>query len=237
MATIEKPAAAVATPAPAPQLTEAELKAQLAAADAKKTEQTKKIGELQAVIDAAKKSHDKFANMPDDEIADPDLFAGDKTKHAAFVARKAETLKIATDALRDYKLTLLTPAEKALREKWDAKVAELDKVRSEQDALKAEILAKYPDFFGTQKVAKKADGTVSKRSEGGKPTFQSLGLTLNSLEHDTAETLRLHNAGTTGQSDIIKAIYGDTFDINESTCPARIRIHSIRVKHGLVASK
>jgi hypothetical protein len=225
-------------PTVAPELTEAELKAQLAANEAKKAEQTKKIAELQSVIDSAKKSHDKFANMPDDEIADPDLFNGDKTKHAAFVARKAETLKIAQDALRDYKLTLLTPAEKALREKWDAKVAELEKVRTEQEALKTEILAKYPDFFGTQKTAKtKTDGTPAKRSEGGKPTFQSLGLTLNSLEHDTAETLRLHNAGTTGQSAIITAIYGDQFDINESTCPARIRIHSIRVKNGLVTAK
>lgn len=218
------------------ELTEAELKAKLAEQDAKKAEQAKKIAELQTVIDAAKKSHAKFADMGDDEIADPDLFNGDKSKHAAFVARKAETLKNAQDALAAYKLTLLSPAEKAIRVKWDAKVAELEKVKSEQEALKSEILAKYPDFFGTQK-APKATGTTTKRSEGGKPTFQSLGKTLNSLESDTAEVLRLHNSGTTGQSAIVEAIYGSDFDINESTCPARIRVHSIRVKNGLVAAK
>lgn len=218
------------------ELTEAELKAQLAISNAKKAEQQKKIAELQSVIDAAKKSHAKFADMGDDEITDPDLFNGDKAKHAAFVARKAETLKNAQDALAAYKLTLLSPAEKAIRVSWDKKVAELEKVKAEQDALKAEILAKYPDFFGTQKAVK-SGGPGKPRSEGGKPTFQSLGLTLNSLESDTAEVIRLHNAGTTGQSAIVEAIYGDKFDINESTCPARIRIHSIRVKNGLVAAK
>lgn len=222
---------------PLPELTEAELKTQLAAQDAKKAEQQKKIAELQAVIDAAKKSHAKFADMGDDEISDPDLFNGDKTKHAAFVARKSETLSNAQKALAEYKLTLLSPAEKAIRVKWDAKVAELDKIKSEQDALKAEILGKYPDFFGTQKAVKTGTGTGKHRSEGGKPTFQSLGLTLNSLESDTAEVIRLHNSGTTGQSAIVEAIYGDKFDINESTCPARIRIHSIRVKNNLVAAK
>lgn len=219
------------------ELTEAELKAQLAFQDAKKAEQQKKIAELQAVIDAAKKSHAKFADMGDDEIADPDLFNGDKAKWTAFVGRKAETLKNAQDALAAYKLTLLSPAEKAIRVSWDKKVAELDKVKAEQDALKAEILAKYPDFFGTQKAVKTSTGTGAKRSEGGKPTFQSLGLTLNSLESDTAEVIRLHNSGVTGQSAIVESIYGDKFDINESTCPARIRVHSIRVKNGLVAAK
>ena len=221
------------------QMTEAELKAKLAAAESKKIENAKKIAEFQAKIDAAKKSHDKFAGMPEDEINDPDLFGGDKDKHALFVKRKHETLQNAISDLESFKLTLLTPAEKALREKWNAKMAELEKVKADQEALRAEIVAKYPDFFGATKQQKiKAEGAApTKRSEGGKPTFQSLGLVLNSREADTIEVKRLNDSGVTGQSDIIRAIYGDAFDIGETTCPARIQIHSIRIKLGLVSSR
>ncbi len=207
----------------------------LAAAERVKTAKEangKKIAELEDFIRKAKVKRAKFTDPTTDEmeLAARAWMQEKQPNNWAAMMTDPETFQ---KELGDFKVSLLSPEEKAFAARWKDAEAAIATANKAQSDLKAEIIAKYPDFFGTTKVASAKTKTASTK-DGDKEVKPFTGV-LNSKEVDTQKVKDLVAAGTTSETDIIVAIYGDNFTINGSS--PRFQIHSIREKLGLIVKK
>lgn len=229
----KKDATPTPAPNPAPQATptDAEILAAAERVKLAKAENEKKIVEMQSAISKAKADATKWAkngNPDDDEIHDMM-----EAKHPGWYQRKLDLVIALEKDLSDFKLSLLTPAQKELATKWQELLDRQAKLATEKTELETKIKAEYPDFFGPAKAERK-------KSEGGEKTAKSEDVIpftgeLLSKEEATKRVKELVAAGTTSESAIIEAIYGKDFTINGSK--PRFQIHAIRIAEGLVAKK
>ena len=229
--------AASAPVAPAAPMTDAE---KIAMADAKiesdriaalKADSAKKIAEWNAAIATADARKKKYEGDSEDAIAVREFMIASKPIIWEQIQTEPDMFR---KELADYKLSLLTPEEKDFATKWQKAQDDLAVATAAQASLKTEILAKYPDFFGTATKTKPAStGTGTPKAKSDE--VREFTGTLLSLEEATKRVLALVAAGTTSETAIIENIYGTDFTINNSK--PRFQIHSIRVANNLVTKK
>lgn len=199
-------------------------------AELKKTSATK-IADLNSAIAKADSRKAKYEGDDEDTVATREFMISSRPLVWENIQNDPIDLR---KELADYKLSLLTPEQKAFAGRWSDAQAKLDAAQKEQTDLRTEILASYPDFFGT---TAKAKSTTAKTAGATAKTDEVVEFTGTMLDKPTAKArvLALVAQGVTGETDIIKAIYGDNFTINNSK--PRFQVHSIRVEEGLVSKK
>lgn len=209
-------------------------KALIEAEAKRKAEASAKIGEMNSAIAKAEADAKKWAKDESDPES-VDYHAYMEGKHPGWYQKKVDFIAELKKDLADYKASMLSPEERELTTRWNEVNDEITTITGKRDALKLEITTKYPDFFGAVvkvKTASTKTGTTSTEKSGEVIPFTG---TLLDKEVAKARVLELVKAGTTSETDIIQAIYGDNFTINNSK--PRFQIHSIRVENGLVAKK
>lgn len=233
---IALPTANVATETPAKEMTDAE---KIAFADAEvarkkladeKAKSAAKIADLEDYIRKAKAKRAKYNDIADDDEM------GQFVRKTLMESQPNNWNAIMTDPetfqkeLDDYKLSLLSPEEKDFAVRWKASEDAIAAAQKGQADLKADIISKYPDFFGAIAPKKEKKTTTGEKvADAERKEFAGV---LNSKEVDTQKVKDLVAAGITSETEMIGKIYGTDFTINGSK--PRFQIHAIRDTLGLI---
>ena len=167
-----------------------------------------------------------------------------EAKFPGWYQKKLDAVTDAEKELRELELSLLSPEEKEAQTKLDSMRAEHSKLGEAITAHIAKHAALYPNNPAFSAQVKKKTSTPK---EGGSTntsdkTIRPFTGTLLDLKTATERVKSLHEAGTTSESAIIKAIYGEDFTIsgdakvNVGNGNPRSQIHSIRITLGYVAT-
>lgn len=214
--------------------------------DAAKAEADKKIAEANVRLVAAKKDRDKWNSLDMENPDEKEYHDFQIAKNPNWLADKEQRVKDIEAEIADLKLSMLTPEEKAAQTKWNEAKETFEAAQKAYEGVKAEILATFPDFFGTakskvsatQKAPKTATDTTTTTGE-----IKPFKGKLLSNEEASNRIMDLHNAGTTSESEIIRAIYGNDFTISGQkgidigNGNPRSQIHTLRDKLGLIPNR
>lgn len=232
----EQSASDTATPTPSSDLTPEELADIAAKRQAGlKAEQDKNIADLRLKIAEADKRLAKYQGDDVDTVEFREYTQ--KTKPEAWKAIN-ELPALLRSELSDYMLSILSPEQKQAKIDWDKVSADLEAAQKAQSDLRAQIISKFPDFFGVEKAAKaprapKADSEAKAAPASSKPWVGEI--LDNTNGQITARVKALHESGVTSERDIIKSIYPGDYDVSNSK--PRFQIHPIRLKLGYVPPK